>query len=353
MIFRSANGFILVATLWILAILTIAVSFFALWTERAVQQAQALQMDVQGEIDMQNTLAHLLYLLSTQRVTIAGLTLLPDQQQPANDWGSINLKPVGDEIALDNQVYYGQGKALFALQDMGGLLSINLIAEDVLGRFLTLLQVKADDQPALIAKFRDYIDPDAFNRLQGAEKQEYQQKRLLPPRNQSLLYPTEAYRILDWPQQKTLWQDERFVQLTQTVLPILPNFNTAPTLVLQAAYNMNAEGAKRVVNLRQTTPFLSIRVIEQTAGIPLNHIEPADINFFASTVLRLTLWYQGARRMRQIQLKLTPTAAGAKPWRIDYNLTFKLLSQYAHAIPRTLSTSFFVSTLSTKTPRDH
>ena len=74
---HTQRGFVLVATLWLLAIMTIGAAFFAAWTEKAVRLAGDLQAGIQADIDMRSTEATVLYLLGTQRMTLAGLTL-PD-----------------------------------------------------------------------------------------------------------------------------------------------------------------------------------------------------------------------------------------------------------------------------------
>ena len=142
---KLQTGFVLVAALWLLAILTIAASFFALWTQNVVTIIQSRQNDIQGEIDILSTKANLMYLLSTQRFTIAGLTIpdaLPDFIVSDNIWDNEpTVLPVGKEIRLDDTVYHGYGNAFFALQDEGGLINLNLANNPVLSRLLEELGI--------------------------------------------------------------------------------------------------------------------------------------------------------------------------------------------------------------------
>lgn len=371
---KRQTGFILVTTIWVLTLLTVAASFFALWTQRAVTLAQVKQADLQGEIDRYNTQTNILYLMATQRFNIAGLTtptsesfedkltkedkgiVITDNTNTPHpafsmlppDDDSVSILPVGGEIALDDQVYLGDGQILFAIQDEGGLLNINFENYRV-ARLLGVLGVEQSLQEPLIAKLQDYIDADDLHRLNGAEKQHYAERGLPPPRNRYLLMPLEVRRILDWAEQSVLWENDQLGQLVRYRSTARPNFNTAPALVLQAAYNFSAEGAERVVKWRQTAPFYRLSTLVSVAG-SVPDIDEEETNYFPSTHMRITLWRQGSQRIRQVHLRLTPYADGKKPWQIQYTLEHGLFSKYAQAIPIPSQATIFNSTLSPTPP---
>jgi len=318
---RPPLGFVLVATLWLLAALTIAASFFALWSQRALTLAQALREDVQGEIDMSSTQANLLYLLTTQSFTIRGLTLpLPPETTYVK----------GAEIALDDTPYFGHGKAYFALQDLGGLININLASDAVLYRLLGILGVAVEARLPLIEKLRDYVDLDDLHRLNGAESYHYQQRHLPPPANHNLMNPLECRRIMDWAEQPSLWENNALTQLITTSIFFYPNFNTAPAQVLQAVYDFSAEGAERLVEQRKIAAFSRMETVSQVGGKFID-IDPLEVNFLATPFLRMTLWYEGSTSIRQIYLDLTPQ--GKKPWMLDYHLELKPLPSYTKSLP--------------------
>jgi len=99
-----------------------------------------------------------------------------------------------------------------------------------------LLGVAEDLQAPLVAKLKDYIDLDDLHRLNGAESFHYRQRNLPPPTNRFLSNPMECKRILGWAEQSGLWKDLALAQLTNTILPVNPNFNTAPVKVLQVIW---------------------------------------------------------------------------------------------------------------------
>jgi hypothetical protein len=389
----SQSGFVLVMTLWVLAILTLAASFFAVWTQKTIELVQTRQTDLQGEIDMYSTQATLIYLLTTQRFTIAGMTISPNiaqekspvnledladdsktleeimdefvalqrqqkqqqqeqlQNNPAAIWGNDEndtILPDGTELALDDQPYWGYGKAYFALQDEGGLLNLQLEPEIVLNRLLGLFGIENELRAPLIAKFNDYVDLDDLHRLNGAEAYHYEEHHLPPPRNHFLLHPLEIYRVLDWREQKNLWNHEQLGQLTTVTVAAHPNFNTAPALVLQAAYNLNELAVERLIKIRQSIPFYMVNTVTQIAGMA-PEVDPFESNFFPASALRLTLWYEGAQYMQQTSLRLTPDFSDNKPWQIDTNLQLTLLPHYTQTPPIHAPTTLFDATLSAKT----
>lgn len=353
----APSGFILVTTLWVLAMLTMAASFFALWTQRTVEVALSSQADIQGEIDGASTQAVAIYLLSTQKFNIGGLTV-PEikpldsrEEKPLDPFAEENdsVLPVGGEIALDDRPYFGQGKALFALQDEVGLININTVSDARMARFLHLLGVEEKLLPHLIDKFKDYIDIDEFHRINGAEAYHYQQQNLPPPPNRYLLHPMEVKQVLGWRDQTVLWKNDQLNQLTHLFVAARPNINTAPSLVLQAAYNINKEAAERIIKTREKMPFYQTSTVTEVTGMVLD-LDEYESNFFPSNYLRLTLWYQGARRMRQIHIQLMPMAEDRKPWQIEYTMEFQLLPKYTTTPPRHVQTTLFDTALPTATP---
>lgn len=352
------KGFVLVTTLWILAIMTIAASFFALWTQQTLSLALELQQDVQGEIDIQSTESSLIYLLNTQTFTVAGMTVTHYVVDFDND--DFPFLPVGQEIALDDRPYFGHHTARFALQDERGLLNLNLLAgdEEVINsslvrravRLLGLLGVKAELREPLISKLRDYVDSDNNHRLNGAEEYHYKKRGLPPPSNKSLLKPMECLRILDWAEQESLWKNGLWGQLTTTAMAGDNNINTAPLLILKSLEGINGIAADRIVTARQEMAFFDGKTLSSVTGIAFSD-DPFDLGFgfYPSDFIRITLWHDNARYVRQVHLQRTPSFDKGSPWIIDYAIELPLIDNYSTIAPHHAHTPIFDSTLSTKT----
>jgi DNA uptake protein ComE-like DNA-binding protein len=306
------RGFILVATLWLLALLTVAASYLAYWTTEAIDNAWREQQAWRAAIDAHGTQAAVLYLLSTQRFTVAGLTLeLP--LTPANT--EEFEQPVGNELTLDDRRYRGLGQTVFALQDEAGLVGLTYPNSTQLEQLLGLLGIPLEQRSPLIAKLQDYSDTDDLYRLNGAEARQYQERGQSPPPNRELLTAWEARAVLDWSGYEALWQSQRLPRLTTARVSNYPNPNTAPLLNLQTLTNVDVEAARRIVAGR---PYLSYYALNVVVGAPLP-IDELSFSLLPSESIRLTLSHPDWPGRREIHIELTPQNT-AQPWLIDYAL---------------------------------
>ena len=339
-IYLKQKAFILVTTLWMLAILTIAASFFAVWTQRAVELAQDLQTNLQGEIDAYNTQSQLFYLFSTRRFTMAGLNpeIKPVQFNFAIESYEVDMDaimPVGTEISLDDTVYQGIGQARFSIQDKAGLLSLHNLslgygqsAKRQAIKLLGILGVKAEQRKPLVERLQDYTDSDDFHRINGAEAQHYKSNGLPPPPNRLLLNSMECRAILGWSEQHTLWENNLWGQLTTSATAGAFNLNTAPKLVLQSLDGISAEMAQQMVSWRKEFGvFLNYLQFHKLAGVEIGG-EQFTIGYrlFPSEYFRVSIWHKTSQKMRQYHIKLTPSLDQSKPWQVDYTLDLALNS---------------------------
>lgn len=335
------QGFVLVGTLWILAALTVLVGFFALWTERAVQLAEEQQRNVRGDLDIASTEATLLYLLTTQPITVGGLTLQSEAfalaqadmlERAETDLlgGLFTIGFIGNEIRMDNRPYQGLGATRFSLQDESGLVSLADDNPADLERLLGAAGVPADERLGLVDKFMDYIDIDDGHRINGAEELHYRDQGRPPPTNRLLRTPLEVQRILGWDNWAARWR-ERWNQWTTVYAYGRPNLNTAPLEALQVYPGIDVDVARQLIELRELMPFEN-----ETDVIGLLGFNPGldviSTNFYPGKFLRLSFWRADSRRMKQYTVELTPFAEQARPWATHYALELPLPSHYAKKI---------------------
>jgi len=356
------QGFVLVTTIWILAIIAMAAGFFAMWTERTIQTAHSLQDDVQAQIDMHNTKVSIIYLLTTQRFSYAGL-VIPESEKN-NDAGktdeemfeemlygkNISYLPLGSEILLDDRVYKGLGQARFSLQDESGLLNPNRASLGVFDRFLHLLGIKLELTAPLIAKLQDYTDLGDYHLINGAESYQYEQRDFFPPPNKLFLSTAEVQHVLDWKQHDILWQDHRWLNYTTVRAHGLPRLNTAPAITLQAGYGFDEDTAKRIVAAREIKMPHNEYVLKETTGvdIELYVADLMDVMFFPSNILRLTLWHENLPYMQRLHLRLTPAAHKQAPWYIEQTLRLPMMPMYSKSKLYETQTVFLNPKLSTQ-----
>jgi general secretion pathway protein K len=231
------HGFVLVAVLATLVILTTIAGTIALIAQGMVERELASQRMLEGELEEMDTRTSVLYVLLTQRMTFGGLTvdeqvvLSEGEKASAMPGGEpISFMPVGNEIRLDGTVYEGIGGARFALQDDRGRIAVNWMPSAVLAGFLG--DASDTDPQTLVHLLADYQDPDDSYRINSAEQAEYLRRGMPPPRNQPLATPLELRRVMGWAEALALRTDEELVGSLGVDRSSMLNVNTAPVAVL-------------------------------------------------------------------------------------------------------------------------
>ena len=295
------RGFVLVATLWVLALVAVVAVFFAERMGQARALALAAQARTQALLDLSGARADLLYRIATTPVSLHGLG-----QDPAS------------ALALDDRPYRTLGDTLVQVQDNRGLLNLNVVDDERLGRFLGVLGVPPERRSALVDALRDYADEDNFKRLNGAEAAEYAAAGLPPPRNAKLVTPLEARRIFGWAQAPELWQGGALERLTTTSGSFSMNPNTAPWQVLAAMRNMTPEGVQAMVAARKLAPIASPQQVMALTGVQIA-TDPmlADVIALPADSWRVTQQAPGMGWGWRYNVTLTPVS-DFSPWRIDY-----------------------------------
>jgi type II secretory pathway component PulK len=310
---RAERGFVLVATLWVLALVAVVAVFFAERMGQARALALAAQARNQALLDLSGARADMLYRLATTPVSLYGLG-----QDPAT------------ALALDDRPYRSLGDTLVQVQDNRGLLNLNVVDDERLGRFLGVLGVPPERRSALIDALRDYADEDNLKRLNGAEAAEYAAAGLPPPRNAKLVAPLEARRVYGWAQAPELWKDDVLHGLTTTGTSFSMNPNTAPWQVLAAMRNMTPEGVQAIMAARKLAPIVGPQQVVALTGVQIS-TDPmlADVVALPADSWRVTQQAPGMGWGWRYNVSLTPVSDFA-PWRIDYFYRVELPAQNVH-----------------------
>ncbi len=334
----------LIIVLAVLVVLAMLATATATSAGRAIQAAQADADRFQGELSMAGTRETLLFMLATQRLTVAGLTVNESDAQASptmimDDTDGFTRLPVGNEIRLDSTAYQGLGTARFALQDDRGLLSVNWISPILRFAFYQSLGVASDQWDGLDAKRLDYEDPDDLHRLNGAEKDHYKKAGLPPPSNHPLVTPLEFRRIQGWDAMLAKLDDGKLLSMLTLTRGGDININTAPAQVLALLPGMQPQDAARMVELRGVAPFLSAAQAQQNFG--LSEELDGGLSLLAKPSGNLILWdhQSGARRL--LHWTLTPFEVGGPPWRIDYEVVLPRGNESDQAVVGSPSTPLF------------
>lgn len=339
------GGFVLVLVLVILVVLTILATTVATLAQVARDNQLQRVEEANAAIDIESTRSTALYLLLTQRVTFGGLTvdarmvLSEDERAMAAQGESpFSYMPVGNEIAMDGTAYQGTGRAMFAIQDDAGRLSVNWAPQIMLERFLQI--GAADPMPFTTLRNRllDYQDGDDLKRLNSLERQDYIDAGLPPPTNRVLLTPLELRRIPGW-RERIDPSDDAVLRTLSVQRQVVVNVNTAPANVIAALPGLDAAAAARMVELRRTQPFLSVFAFQQASGSVL-----ADDNYvglYPSTSGTLAVWVPGRGSVRTTHWTLSPRDDGGRPWHETYELYVSATGEEPVGMARAPAASLF------------
>jgi type II secretory pathway component PulK len=298
---QSQRGFVLAATLWTMALITVGVGFFASRMESARRLALLAQTHTATMVEMSSARAEILFRIATTPISLYGLGT-----SPAN------------MVALDDRPYRMANGERVQLQDDRGLINLNIADDARLDRFLGVMGVPFERRAPLIDALRDYIDEDSLKRLNGAEAPEYLAAGLPPPHNGRLITPAEAHRIFGWASTPELWKGAGIEPLVTTSGSFSMNPNTAPWQVLASMRGMTPEGAQAIIAARKRGPIVSSSQIAALTGIQvIDDPFMADVVAFPADSMRVTQSAPGAGWGWRYNVTLTPVSLSA-PWRIDY-----------------------------------
>lgn len=316
---RTSAGFVLAVTLWLLAGIAIATALITLWAREQVTQARIGREYVEDEIDRFGTRDTLLYLAATRELTRAGLPVEPLSDagmasRRLDEFRGLRLDPIGGELKLDGTAYAGFRSSRFAIQDEAGLFPVVWPREHDLDNFLRAQGVAAEQVPALRDALLDYIDPDDLNRLNGAERRDYERLDKPPPPNRRLLTPWEIARVHGW----DALPPEQLARIAERITPYYAgavNLNTMPIGLLPTFIAGCPAACEQLVLRRGEVPFASSWEVQALLSTPLPGDDAVDYRYVADDGLRLTVWGRTGAAWR-FHVRLTPLADRRGPWSI-------------------------------------
>ena len=320
------RGFVLVLVLAMLVILSLLAGGIAATTARLAEQSRQRAQRMQDEVDIASTRATVMYLLSTQRMTVGGLTIdrlvaFPGEgvREMQSDQDLESSLPIGNEIVPDARPYRGIGEARFAIQDDYGLFGVNWNPPWMLQRLLDQGGGSKSAPPqTLINRLLDYQDADNLYRLNSAEADGYRRAGLRPPGNRPLATPMELMRVMGWPEALAFLSPAEINDTISSEAVAVVNVNTAPARVLRSIEGVDEDMAARVVAFRKTQPFLTEVAFFEFLG--LRKSAEAPIAVYPAMSGTLKLWPSHGGQVGLVHWTLTPVENGGRPWREDYEL---------------------------------
>lgn len=314
---RSQQGFILAATLWTLAIMFIVVGIFHSYVQQKLQVGMQAKANLQQRLDRHSTGQTLLYLLASSRMTRSGMTFVQQRDEEfISEEGFLITDAVGDELTLDSAVYQGIGTTHFAVQDLAGLVAINVANPLDLSAVIDKYDPNRVVRTQLISRLQDYIDANDLVSLSGAEREDYARQKLPLPTNDYLRSETELFRVMGWgdwlnTHPQVDWQTWFSVRKDSVM-----NLNTMPKTLLMNYLGLSQELTDQLVLERKANPFRSVADFVVRTNLPMN-LNEEKYRFFPSSELRISLWNKGGGQAQVISLQLTPNGLYG-PWLVNY-----------------------------------
>lgn len=288
-----------------LALLVLGASFIAQQMESALAMAHSEKLSLEREREIANAKAQVIFLLATQPRTINGIGT-----------GTTLVKPDGRPYRVNNQIGV-------RIRDVRGLISINSITQgslssQMLERLLSTYGLQNDTISRLSDSLMDYLDADDLRRLNGAEQDEYTAAgKSAPPRNASLVTPSELANVLGWDEVEALWSNDPITDhISVHPRPIL-NPNSADWRVLVAISGAAPEIVQDLLQSKKRgeVPDITSLVAPNLTGDPFAG-GPLIIKTVSDELI-VTLFSRSGGAGLRFHVAHTPEA-DALPWRIGY-----------------------------------
>jgi general secretion pathway protein K len=315
----SQRGFILVATLWVMAGLTLLAAYVDTLTDKNIERALKQRESVRGDLNRINTENTLIYLLATNRKNHLGSLLEIEQVIPDSGQEDAKTAPLNPIISLSDKTYRGLGDVRFSILDEMTLISVNSPTFPMLDSALQSNGIDNEKIRIIKARLNDYIDLDQTLSLGGAETYEYRIRKQAPPANYLLATPLELQDVLGFNElfEVAQWQSLRGDLSMRQAGGF--NFNLMKPRPMMNLLNISESAVARVLTAREKAPVSSYTGLEKVLGA-IVEMDDYIIHSLPSRYMRIKTWHQNSRQRYLTGVEFTPFIDQA-PWRKDYYYT--------------------------------
>jgi general secretion pathway protein K len=221
------TGAVLLAVLVVALALVILLGVVSHALNDRINLAQQAKQNLQDHAEVYAKINELGYLLTTQRVTVAGIS---SGQQPQgllkDDEDHWLLEVIGDEIRTDSFTYTQPDQLQYSIQNEAGLIGINSRGQFWLKKTLASYGFSVVEQAKFADILADYADRDDWARPAGAESYAYQKINKPIPRNYLLQSCAELWRLERW--SEWLYQHNEWLEFCSVSRDDTRNINSIP-----------------------------------------------------------------------------------------------------------------------------
>lgn len=207
----NQKGAALLAVLVVALVMVILMGVASNLLQGRLELAQSSKDALRNKALVFTKRSELIYLLATQRHTVAGISTGQLVESESNDEQvRYSPVPIGDEIRTDGFSYQKESGLTYSIQNEAGLIPINSASQYWLKHWLKTNGYRHSEQVKLADSLADYADPDNVRRPAGAEKGSYASGKSSlsgnsnhvvsnnSPRNFLLQACTELWQVANW-----------------------------------------------------------------------------------------------------------------------------------------------------------
>ena len=268
----------MLAVMWVLLAMVVAVSVFAQWVHNSLQDAYVQQQELNVQIAAQSALAVAVYTRLTGQRSAYGISAVGSNAQGANDLASLfefddlggliiqhDKVAASETFAFDSQVW-SFGDLKFVAQDTAGLIGLTSIRHQDIVRYL----LRANPNSSLryeqfIDSYLDYQDADSQRRPYGGESADYRMLQRSPPLNGPLRTPLQLPDVLHWETLLKSYSNGDLLYRFRVEGGMFINVNSASFGVLSWALG-NEELANKLIEQRKKEPFTNVSSLYAALG---------------------------------------------------------------------------------------
>jgi general secretion pathway protein K len=320
----SEQGFVLVATLFAVALIGLGAAYFASRVDVLRNNALETQRWAETEREAFSIRETLLHAAAIYPRDVGGLLVIPTQISNAATNAS-------NYFATDGRAYRVSPSISVRVLDERGLLAVNTLDDRILIKLFNQIGIPADQHARMLDGLRDYIDPDDLKHLNGAERDNYLAANRAPPANDFLRTREQLADVMGWErvflaldraetlatqaqaqaQTQIQSQDsavmpgvrERFLALFSTSRHGGVNVNSAPAAVLSLMPGINPLRVSALLDQRRIKPFNNLAELAPFANGPLDE---EMIGLVGANAWRVTIAKAGLPFLLECQLTITP-----------------------------------------------
>ena len=223
--FRAEKGVALVLVLWILVLVTVATSAYALMARMDQLEANALLSGTRARLHAE-----------------AAINLMAVRLRDPDDF----MRPIADGRPYFQRI--DESEIEIRITDERGKLDINSAEEDTLFTMFVNHGLEPSEAELLAAAMLDWRDPDDIERVNGAELDAYLDAGLaVGPANRPFMLTEELLQVLGMPYELYRQLEPGITVYSKAAVPDL---NFAPPEALMALDDVSREAAEEFVGMR-------------------------------------------------------------------------------------------------------